>query len=83
MDRRSFLRNGSLAGLSLSALSFAGPEGSGSPGLARDFPLEEATIDGLQQKMSSGELSSKSLTQLYLKRIAEIDKKGPSLNPMR
>jgi amidase len=30
--------------------------------------------------MSSGELSSGSLTQLYLKRIAAIDKKGPALN---
>jgi amidase len=75
MDRRKFLRNGSLAGLSLSALAFAQP---GSPD--SDFPLIESTIDELQQKMSSGELTSKSLTKLYLKRIEAIDKKGPSLN---
>lgn len=75
MDRRSFLRNGSLAGLSLSVLSF---NQTNTP--EADFPLEEATIDQLQQKMTSGELSSKTLTQLYLKRIAAIDKKGPALN---
>jgi amidase len=74
MDRRKFLRNGSLASLSLSVLSFT-PESRDS-----DFPLTETTIDELQQKMSSGDLTSKSLTKLYLKRIEAIDKKGPSLN---
>jgi amidase len=44
------------------------------------FPLQEITIDELQQKMSSGELSSKSITKMYLKRIGETDKKGPALN---
>jgi amidase len=44
------------------------------------FPLQEITIDELQQKMSSGELSSKSITKMYLKRIGEMDKKGPALN---
>jgi amidase len=47
---------------------------------ASEFPLLEATIDELQQKMQSGEYSSQSITKLYLKRIAEIDKKGPALN---
>ncbi|HTI90419.1 MAG TPA: amidase [Puia sp.] len=75
MDRRKFLKNGSLASLSLSALAFTQPESRDS-----DFPLTEVTIDELQQKMSSGELTSKSLTKLYLKRIEAIDKKGPSLN---
>src|ERR1700754_3478111 len=75
MDRRKFLKNGSLASLSLSALAFAQPEN-----LVSDFPLTEATIDELQQKMSSGQLTSRSLTKLYMKRIEAIDKKGPSLN---
>jgi amidase len=46
----------------------------------RDFPLQEATIDELQQKMQSGELTSLAITKLYLRRIGEIDKKGPALN---
>ena len=55
---------------------------SGAPaaGGAHDFPLLEVTIDELQQKMNSGEYSSVAITKLYLKRIAEIDKKGPALN---
>jgi len=75
MNRRSFLKNGSLTGLSLSALPFV--PALSDPG---HRALEEATIDQLQQKMSSGVLTSRSLTQLYLKRIAAIDKKGPALN---
>jgi amidase len=47
---------------------------------AHDFPLLEVTIDELQQKLNSGELSAVAITKLYLKRIAEIDKKGPALN---
>jgi len=51
-----------------------------SRGVAADFPLQEITIDELQQKMNSGEYSSVSITKLYLKRIEAIDKKGPALN---
>jgi amidase len=46
----------------------------------KDFDLNEVTIDELQQKMQSGELSSKLITQWYLKRIEEIDKDGPKIN---
>jgi amidase len=47
---------------------------------ADEFLLLEVTIDTLQQKMQSGEYTAQSITQHYLKRIAEIDKKGPTLN---
>jgi len=91
MNRKYFLRNGALAGISLSALAIASchtaaaPEekedeaaaGKNSP---TDFVLNEATIDGLQQKMKSGEYTSRTITGLYLKRIDAIDKKGPALN---
>jgi len=90
MNRRHFLRSGSLTGFSLSALTFesifspAGRMAAGrmadSRGVAADFPLQEITIDELQQKMNSGEYSSVSITKLYLKRIEAIDKKGPALN---
>ena len=78
MNRRSFLKNGSITGLSAIALTLPSLEAEASP--HADFPLAEATIDQLQQKMSSGELTSKAITQLYLKRIAALDKKGPTLN---
>ena len=45
-----------------------------------DFDLNEITIDELQERMSSGKLSSKKITEMYLKRIAKMDKQGPTLN---
>jgi amidase len=42
--------------------------------------MEEYTILELQQKMASGELTSRRLTELYLERIDSIDKNGPRLN---
>ncbi|HEY4063833.1 MAG TPA: amidase [Puia sp.] len=95
MNRRNFLRNGSLTGITLSAFTLESflskpaegahaqpPAGKDREGreLAAGFPLQEVTIDELQQKMSSGEYTSKSITKLYLQRIAEVDKKGPALN---
>ncbi len=44
------------------------------------FPFAEVTIDDLQARMASGTLSSRELSQAYLRRIAEIDQAGPSLN---
>lgn len=45
-----------------------------------DFPLNEITVDQLQQKMKSGEWTARSITEMYLKRIEAIDKNGPKLN---
>ncbi len=42
--------------------------------------MEEYTILELQQKMASGELTSRRLTEAYLERIDSIDKNGPRLN---
>ncbi len=42
-----------------------------------NFPIEEITVSELQDKMKSGELSARKLTELYLQRIKEID---PKLN---
>jgi amidase len=84
MDRRKFLRNGSLAGLSLSSINLETNANRSARPLpivpTSASPLLEATIDDLQQKMQSGEYTSVSITKLYLKRIAELDKKGPALN---
>ncbi|WP_368562446.1 amidase [Pseudoxanthomonas sp. UTMC 1351] len=45
-----------------------------------DFTFAEMDIDSLQERMRSGELDSRTLTQAYLDRIAAIDKAGPRLN---
>ena len=42
--------------------------------------LPEATIDQMQDKMGSGELSAKQLVLMYLSRIANIDKQGAAIN---
>lgn len=90
MNRRNFIKNSSVAGLSVTALSFAAcnqPESKENKTKAEtettaadSFVLNEITIDVLQQKMQAGELSSHAITQLYLDRINQIDKAGPKLN---
>ncbi|MDQ0254074.1 amidase [Evansella vedderi] len=42
--------------------------------------LLEASIDDIQEKFSSGELTSRELTLLYLNRIANVDKKEGGVN---
>jgi amidase len=43
------------------------------------FELDEATVAALQDKMKSGALSARRVTQAYLDRIAALDRKGPML----
>jgi amidase len=90
MNRRNFLKNSSVAGLSVTALSFIAcnepntakkeAENKTTATEADAFVLNEITIDALQQKMQAGEYTSRAITQLYLDRIAQIDKAGPKLN---
>jgi amidase len=42
--------------------------------------LEEATVSELQEGMKSGRLTARSIAQMYLKRIEELDKHGPMVN---
>ncbi|HMB80172.1 MAG TPA: amidase, partial [Vicinamibacterales bacterium] len=44
------------------------------------FDLEEVTIAGLQQRMQSGQDTSRSLVEKYLARIEAIDRSGPALH---
>ncbi|MDB5262203.1 MAG: amidase, partial [Adhaeribacter sp.] len=89
MNRRNFLLNTSLAGLTLSTLTM-GACNPGSTGKSQNqkptlnnpdaFALNEVTLTDLQQKMQNGEYTSRSLTEMYLQRIKAIDKNGPKLN---
>ncbi len=47
---------------------------------AKDFKLEEATIEDIHVAMRDGKLTARRLAEMYLKRIEAYDKKGPSLN---
>lgn len=90
MNRRKFLRNTSITGMSLSAIgaatfstsAFANSKENerNPPGINDNFSLNEVTIEELQKKMQKKQFTSVQLTDMYLRRIAEIDKKGPSLN---
>src|SRR4051812_36806318 len=44
------------------------------------FDLEEATIAVLQQRMQSGQETSRSLVEKYLARIEALDRSGPALH---
>jgi amidase len=46
----------------------------------RPFELEEATVSELQEGMKSGKYTARSISELYLRRIQELDKNGPAVN---
>jgi amidase len=82
--RRTFLQTslaGGLGALVLPALSAA--REAGAPPLApgiKPSELDEITIAELQQGVSSGKCTARSVTEQYLSRIEQIDKQGPSIN---
>ena len=86
MDRRIFLRSGSLAGIVLTTTGLAafgkipGQKEVFDYQLPNNPDLEEVTIGELQQKMEKGQTTAVALTKIYLSRIAAIDKAGPTLN---
>ncbi len=83
LSRRDLLRTTALgAGATLVPALSAGRALASAPASApsRRLEFEEVTISDIQSRMKSGELSARSLTQTYLARIDEIDKKGPTLN---
>jgi amidase len=91
MNRRNFLKKGSVTGIAITSLGLAscqptanevkeGTDEKKGDQFIDDFELNEVTIDELQQKMQNGTLTAKSLTELYLKRIEAIDRQGPALN---
>ena len=42
--------------------------------------MEELTIAQLGEKLRSGELNARTLTEMYLSRIEQLDREGPALN---
>ncbi|MBA3232043.1 MAG: amidase [Acidobacteria bacterium] len=49
-----------------------------TPGRAA-FELDELTISELQNEMAAGRYTSRQLVELYLRRIEELDRSGPTL----
>jgi len=93
MDRRGFIGCGALAGLGAIAGTEAKAGEAATPGAHNAggppretaaaavprFELDEVTVDELQRQMAAGQRSSQQITQAYLQRIAELDRKGPEL----
>src|SRR6266550_2933959 len=90
MDRRDFVRFSAVAGAMalggrpLSAETLVERESGKTVATKRafsiaPFALEEATISDLQTGMAAGRLTARSITKAYLDRIAELDRKGPTL----
>lgn len=85
MNRRNFIKKNAIAGL-ITTISVPAsamlPTNSDQEHFisSDDFELNEVTIAQLQEEMKNGKLTAKSLVKKYLKRIEEIDKKGPKLN---
>jgi amidase len=90
LDRRRFLRNGFFAGAAatvatphLSRRAEAAPTAEAATQAAPAVPvfeLDEISIAALQDGMKSGKFRARSLTEKYLARIEEIDKRGPVVN---
>ncbi|MGH7718213.1 MAG: amidase [Gemmatimonadaceae bacterium] len=89
LDRRQFLR----AGAAGAAVAIATPLSGGFPlelfaeparAKARRsvpaFALEEQTVAQLQDAMTAGRLTARSIAEQYLARIEEVDRAGPAVN---
>ena len=82
MDRRRFVA-ASLAAGTMAALGCSATRKNPGRQNTSDLPpfeLEEATVAALQGGMKSGRYTARSITELYLARIAAVDKQGPELH---
>jgi amidase len=66
--------------LLIAAALCAGAAAAAQSPAAQRFDLEEATIAALQQRMQSGQETSRSLVDKYLQRIEALDRSGPALH---
>ena len=82
MERREFVERSALAAaaVALPALGRMRPVTAPEPlPEQQSFALAEMTVTQLQDGMRSGKLTSRGITQTYLRRIAALDRQGPTL----
>ncbi|MDQ5838863.1 MAG: amidase [Acidobacteriota bacterium] len=82
LSRRKFLRTGLLGGLAAVAApklirASRGPWAEPTDTL---FQLEELTVADFQAGVKSGKYTARRVAEMYLKRIEEVDRRGPALN---
>jgi amidase len=81
LSRRDFVELGTLAAAA-TVLPTALAQGTSPTPVAPEqdqFALAEMTVVQLQDGMKSGRLTSRGITQVYLQRIAGLDRQGPTL----
>src|SRR3954463_2361044 len=74
-SRRSFLSTSLAVGAALAVPMSAAAEAAPAQSAAKPFELDEITIADIQAGLKSGKWTARSLTQKYLQRIAEMDKR--------
>jgi amidase len=88
MDRREFLTTTALAGAIAARAQEPKPAAQEpsradmerAPGIRpRSFELDELTVSDLASRMKQGSITAEGIAQLYLERIDEIDRRGPTL----
>ena len=84
MNRRNFARNSLFTGISvaflpLSSCQFTQKSEKGKDS-SSEINVDELSVAQLQEKVKDWKLTYVALTQIYLKRIQDIDKSGPTLN---
>ncbi|MBN1649729.1 MAG: amidase [Bacteroidales bacterium] len=87
MDRRNFLQASAIAGAGIIATqALTSCDNNKNKYAANEnhefsaFELDEITVAKLQEKMNSGVYTSRSIVEMYLDRIQEMDKQGAKLN---
>lgn len=86
IDRRRFIGTtvASSVGIAATGCSPAADSqgtlsGGSTPAAVPPFELDEVTVAELQQDMESGERTARSITELYLRRIEQLNAQGPEL----
>ena len=80
VNRRQFVRNSLALGASAALVAPFVQKQSTPATRPKAFELDELTIAQLQDGMKSGRFTARSLTEKYLSRIDEIDKRGARVN---
>ncbi|MFQ5702703.1 MAG: amidase [Gemmatimonadales bacterium] len=88
LDRRTFLQLSAIGGATFATASVtacqSGRRTGEKPAAANvpAFELDEITIAELSEGMESGRFTARSLCEMYLDRIEQLDHAGPSLHAM-
>jgi amidase len=81
MRRRDFLLTGGMVAAGMMMPFTRAFDAAGAA--PSDFPIEEATVAGLQAAMQAGRLSAETLADIYIRRIQALDRNGPILRAVQ